>query len=146
MSILSFDKPKKIRSTEKHNKKFSSDSGIAGTYVPNMSEDDKLKWKAKYIIGDDERIEIRKTINGVQLLIVVYKKEYHPPKPEFPEYDGGSKDFYWEQANIIYRTDNERYAKRHENVRISMNGKLDIGWNDLDDMNKAINEAYMKLV
>jgi hypothetical protein len=143
---LSFDKPKKIRSTKKHNEKFLSDSGIAGTYVPNMSKEDELKWKAKHIGGEDERIEIRKTLNGVQLLIVVYKKEYHPPKPEFPEYDGGSKDFYWEQANIFYHADCDRYDKRHDNIRISMNGKLNLSWNDLDDMNKAINEAYEIMV
>ena len=60
MGLLSFDKPKKVRSAEEHNKMFSSDSGIAGTYVPNMSKEDQLKWKAKHIKGDDERIEIRK--------------------------------------------------------------------------------------
>jgi hypothetical protein len=146
MSILSFDKPKKISSTEEHNKKFSSDSGIAGTYVPNMSEDDKLKWKAKHITGEDERIEIRKTFEGVQILIIVYKKEYHPSKPVFPEYDGGGKDFYWEQANIFYHADCARYDKRHENIRISMNGKLNLTWSNLSDMNEAIEEAYEILI
>lgn len=73
--LLCFDKPKKIRNTKEHNEMYSSDSGVAGTYVPNMSEEDKNKWKAKHIKGEDERIEIRKTINGVQLLIVVYKRE-----------------------------------------------------------------------
>ena len=48
--LLCFDKPKKVRSTEEHNKTYMSDSGIAGTYVPNMSEEDKNKWKAKHII------------------------------------------------------------------------------------------------
>ena len=125
MPLLSYDIPKKIRSTEKHNEEFSSDSGIAGTYVPNMSKNDKLKWKAKHITGNDERVEIRKTIDGVQLLIVVYKKD-NPVK-----YDYHDKD---------------SWNKRHRNIRISMNGKLDMTWDNLDDMNRAINEAFMKIV
>ena len=58
--------------TEQHNEYYASDSGIAGTYVPNMSPEDKLKWKAKHINGKDHRVEIRKTIGGTQLLIVVH--------------------------------------------------------------------------
>lgn len=83
MPVLSFEKPKKLRSTEEHNDIFQSDTNIAGTYVPNMSEEDKLKWKAKKISGDDPRVEIRKTVYGkapdiavsgyAQVLIVVRK-------------------------------------------------------------------------
>lgn len=80
MSILSFDKPTKIRSTDEHHKTFSSDSGVSGTYVPNMSRADMYKWKAKKIGGDDPRVEIRKTVQGTepngrgtstQLLVIV---------------------------------------------------------------------------
>ena len=62
--LLSFEKPKKIRSTEDHNNKFASEARAAGTYVPNMSNKDMKKWKAKKIGGDDRRIEIRKSIDG----------------------------------------------------------------------------------
>jgi len=54
MAILTFEKPKKVRKTEEHNIKFMSDSGVNGTYVPNMSEDDMKRWKAKHIEGDNE--------------------------------------------------------------------------------------------
>ncbi|WP_064199086.1 hypothetical protein [Brevibacillus brevis] len=60
MSILSWDKPKKLRNTEEHNKLHSSDCGVAGTFVPNMSDEDNRKWKAKHVKGEDERVEIRK--------------------------------------------------------------------------------------
>jgi len=66
MNILSFDKPKKLCSTEQHNEDHQSDSGIAGTYVSNMSEADKLAWKAKHIKGADPRVEIRKTLSSEQ--------------------------------------------------------------------------------
>ena len=72
MSVLSFEKPKKVRSTSEHNDTFASDSGVAGTYVPNMSHADCEKWKAKLIGGDNPRVEIRKTLNGVQVLMIVW--------------------------------------------------------------------------
>lgn len=70
--ILNFEKPPRARTTEKHNADHQSDSGIAGTYVPNMSEAWRRTFKAKHIKGDDPRIEIRKGLDyGVQCLIVV---------------------------------------------------------------------------
>lgn len=62
--VLNFEKPKKARSTEDHNSTYSSDTGVAGTYMPNMSEKDMKKWKAKKVGGDDPRVEIRKTVSG----------------------------------------------------------------------------------
>lgn len=116
--MLNFDTPKKIRSTEKHNDMFQSDSGVAGTYVPNMSKEDMDVWKAKHIKGDDERIEIRKTISGVQLLVVVYKR------------------------SRTTKTKNWRDRSRdHNDVRISMNGKLDMTYDEYYDMYEGIREA-----
>jgi len=62
--ILSFDKPRKLRLTEEHNREHQSDAYVDGTFVPNMSEKDMAKWKAKRIGGDDPRVEIRKTVEG----------------------------------------------------------------------------------
>lgn len=83
MSILSFDKPKKLIPTEEHNAYYKSDTDIAGTYVPNMSEADKKRWKGKRVGGKDPRVEIRKVLSGndpgtgyhayAQILIVVRK-------------------------------------------------------------------------
>mgnify|MGYP007051658946 CR=1 FL=1 len=71
--ILQWDKPKKARSTEEHNAAHQSDTGVPGTYVPNMSDEDNKAWKAKKI-GD--RVEIRKLFtdleNWAQVLIKVY--------------------------------------------------------------------------
>jgi hypothetical protein len=62
--ILQFDKPKKLRATTAHNAMHSSDTGIPGTYVPNMSKKNREAWKAKIIGGADPRVEIRKTVTG----------------------------------------------------------------------------------
>lgn len=73
MSILCFDEIKKLRSTKEHNEIFVSDCEVAGTFVPNMSDADNKKWKAKHIKGSDERVEIRKSMSGTQVVIIVYK-------------------------------------------------------------------------
>lgn len=118
--ILSFDKPKKVRSTQNHNDMFQSDSGVAGTYVQNMSKEDKLKWKAKHIKGSDERVEIRKTFGGTQLLIVVYKNRNEVP---------------YNHSNM------KEWHKRHKDIVISMNGKADLTYDDFYDIREAVNEA-----
>ena len=56
-----WDKPKKIRSTEAHNAAASSDCGVPGTYVPNMSWEDRGKWKGKVChTTTSPQVEIRK--------------------------------------------------------------------------------------
>jgi|SRR5271157_1083137 len=62
--VLDFDKPRKLRPTEEHNEEHQSDAYVDGTFVPNMSEKDMLKWKGKKIGGSDPRVEIRKTVEG----------------------------------------------------------------------------------
>lgn len=59
MTILSWDKPKQVLTKEEW-QDISADSAPPGVYTPNMSEDDRLKWRAKLIKGHDPRVEIRK--------------------------------------------------------------------------------------
>lgn len=114
MSVLSFDNPKKTRSTEEHNKLHSSDCEVSGTYVPNMSEEDNLKWKAKHIKGKDERIEIRKSL-GAQVVIVVYKN--------------------------VREGDWQNGIEGHDNVRISANSKMHMTFEEYKEFTEAIKEA-----
>jgi hypothetical protein len=139
--ILSFEKPKKVRSTEEHNKMYSSDCGVAGTFVPNMSKEDELKWKAKHIKGDDERVEIRKTLGGSNVLIIVYKNSYNPPYPDYPEcgYNHPAyKDLY-----AKYQKEEKEWRKSHNEIQISTNGKIDMNFIDMVEVMKAITEAKM---
>ncbi len=139
--ILDFDKPKKVRTTEDHNNLFSSDSGVAGTFVPNMSKEDMKKWKAKHIGGDDERIEIRKTLGGSQVLIVVYKDSYHPPYPKYPDTKYSDSAYHVNLAK--YKEKQKEWYKRHEEIKLSMNGKVDMTFEEYAEMREAITEAKM---
>lgn len=144
MSLLSFEKPQKIRSTEEHNKMYSSDCGIAGAYTPNMSVEDMNKWKAKYIKDDNERIEIRKTFSsthssGAQLLVIIYKEPYkNGQELEYPNYDSYiNRNDYWDAVDEY----NKFYDNWHNDIHISMNGKLQISFNEYKEFQEAINEA-----
>ena len=139
-NVLTFEVPKKINSTQKHNEMHLSNADVNGTYVPNMSKEDMNRWKAKHIKGDDERVEIRKTLDGVQVLIVVYKKEYQPKYPKYPT------DINKIGAYSRYQNQRNEWTKRHQNVRISMNGKLDMTWDNWWDMTEAIKEAMEVLL
>ena len=82
MGLLCFDKPKKARSTENHNIACSSDSGIPGTYVPNMSRTDREKWKGK-IVGTRRgkpQVEIRKDSFVTVVGLNGYKYKHYDTK------------------------------------------------------------------
>lgn len=71
MSLLSWTRPARELPREAHIAKYQSDTGILGTFVPNMSLEDRERWKAKYVGGEDPRVEVRKTQHSTQLLLVV---------------------------------------------------------------------------
>jgi hypothetical protein len=74
--LISWKTPKKMRPTAEHNAMYQSDTNIAGTYVPNMSEEDAEKWRGKLIGGDDPRVEVRRrTENWTQIVLVVRPRE-----------------------------------------------------------------------
>lgn len=71
MPILSWERPQRLRTHAEHVREYQSDSGIDGTYVPNMSREDQERWKATKKGGQDPRVEIRKTIGGTRVLLIV---------------------------------------------------------------------------
>jgi len=121
--ILDFNKTKKLRTSAEHSSIYMSDSGIAGTYVPNMSKSDMEKWKAKHIKGDNERIEIRKTLGGTQLLIIVRKNA--PMK-----YPKSHDRETWKQ-----------YNDQKGSIKMSMNGSLWMTFEEQNELINAIEEA-----
>lgn len=123
MAILDFNKVKKVRTSSEHNSIYMSDSGIAGTYVPNMAQSDMEKWKAKHITGSNERIEIRKTLGGTQLLIIVRKNK---PMKYPKNYDRET----WKQ-----------YNDQKGSVKMSMNGSIWMTFEEQTELINAIEEA-----
>lgn len=120
--IIDFNKPKKVRSTAEHNQMHMSDSGVDGTYVPNMSQEDANKWKGKYVGGDYRRVEVRKNIT--------FKRNAYYDKNHFA------------QVLIIVR---EPLEDRAPLVTISCNGKIAMSAEIFDQFENVIEEAKMIL-
>lgn len=128
-SLLSFEKPKKIRSTKDHNREFMSEARASGTYVPNMSEKDKTKWKAKKIGGDDRRIEIRKSIRGFDPMIDKRNRERGYTR---------SKENCGAEILMIVRPDSS--------VVMSANGRMAFGCGQWKELQEAYQEAIQEFI
>jgi hypothetical protein len=130
-ALLSFDKPKKVRSTEDHNKTFASEAPAAGTYVPNMSSKDMRKWKAKKINGEDRRIEIRKSIDGF---------DPHIEKERIKRGWGGGKQKTNCSAQILM------IVRPDCSVVMSANGRMAFGCKEWKELQEAYQEAIREFI
>lgn len=123
MTLLCWDKPEKILSTEEW-KETSFDGGPPGGFVPNMSEQDNMKWKAK-LTGQKlgfPQVEIRR---GGMVCIVNLGKGYNYK---------------------FYRAtkDPSRYSNQLTtgvNIHIATNGPIQWTFDELSQFNQAIEEA-----
>lgn len=73
MSVLMWEKPKQIMSKEERDS-YQADGAPPGTWMPNMSREDSMRWKAK-IVGKTlgfPQVELRR--NG--MVIILSKKGY----------------------------------------------------------------------
>lgn len=128
MKILTWEKIPKTMSSEDW-KKISADGAPPGVYRPNMSEKDMLKWKAKLILGDDPRVEIRKTFhwnNG----------------KSYPD----SKNFASQVLIQVrpYRSESEN-PNDNPGVLLSTNGKVAMTHSESIMIGLAIEEAKLAL-
>lgn len=119
--LLSFEKVSKVMTEAERIEKYTSDSHVPGTYVPNMSKADMRKWKGKHVKGKDERVEIRKSVGGVQMVVIVYKEAR---KEKDTHYNGEEYEYFI-----------------HKNVHISANGKISLDKIEHEELNQVIAEA-----
>ena len=123
MPVLCWDKPEQIMSKDEW-ASMVFDGGPPGSYVPNMSSEDRAKWKAKFIGGKYARVEIRKTfteVQHVQTLVIVSLSGAPMGKRGW---SGEKKDFGEEL-----------------NLKISMNGSAHLTFEDFESLRKAVDEA-----
>lgn len=94
MTILYWDKPAPIMSAEERAATYVADSAPPGVYVPNMSREDALRWKAK-LTGHKAKpphpqVEIRRA--GLVIIVSLgggYRyKFYGDPKRPYLATDG----------------------------------------------------------
>jgi hypothetical protein len=130
MTVLNWEKPEQIMPKEDW-LAMGFDDGPPGAYVPNMSREDRLKWKAKFIGGKYFRVEIRKSTNDwVQMLIVVSLSNTPTNKDK------------WRS-----RSEGREVGEGHGvNVKLSMNGTACFTFEELNELTTAVAEAQQVLV
>lgn len=113
--ILSWDKPEKVMSTAEW-QRISADGAPPGVYTPNMSAINMAKWKAKYVGGENPRVEIRKTVIG--------------PSRSVPYRDWLTNSY----AQVLIIVD-------ATSVRMSANGTAHFENSEFDQLAQAVDEA-----
>lgn len=151
--VLCWDKPNKKLTTAEWKDSYGFEDGPTGGYVPNMSDDDAKKWKAK-LVGSKTgypQVEIRRTMRGGQLLLIVnlgagYKyKHYvpgsHPPIDRSQFYALGDSDAEIDQMLSMHTQYTEGM-----NVHLAANGGLQLTFAEMTEMYQAVEEARQYLL
>lgn len=118
MGLLNFDKPKKVRSTKEHNEMFLADCEVDGTYVPNMSQKDRRKWKGK-VTGTRlgfPQVEIRKDTFVTVVALNGYNYKH-------------------------YRTDSKYGSTKDLNIHVASAGPIQMTFKDWEEWRQVVEEA-----
>ena len=118
-TVINWGKPRKIHSSADHVEMYQSDSGVPGTYMPNMSDADIKAWKGK-VVGSttsSPQVEIRKD----SMVIVV-------------SLGGGYQYKFYKRERTV-----------GINIHISMAGPTQLTFKEWDEMKVAVEEAKQKL-
>jgi hypothetical protein len=118
MPILVWNKPKQVMTAEERERNYAFDGGPPGGYVLNMSNEDAAQWRAKLVghKAGHPQAEIRKTA-GSQILIIVNLGDGYKYKGYTPERTKGI------------------------NIHLSLNGPVQMSFEEMAEMNQAIAEA-----
>ena len=124
MSVLNWDKPKKVQTTQEWKEGYGFEGGPTGGYMPNMSDEDAKSWKAK-VTGTKigfPIVEIRKQCrNGTLLFIIVSL--------------GGGFKYKWYDSNQTTGV----------NVHMSANGPIWLDFAEMTEMQQAVAEGEARL-
>lgn len=131
MSVLSWDKPKRKLSVAKWRESYGFEDGPAGGYVPNMSDKDKRKWKAKLVgaTTDHPQVEIRKSSKAVQLTVIVSL----------------GKGYNYKYYKVKNTPGLAQYSTKGVNVHIALNGGMQLTFAEMAELNDAVLEAKQVL-
>lgn len=159
MSILSWDKPKQKLTKKQWAEAAGFEDGPTGGYVPNMSDEDNARWKAK-VTGQKlgfPQVEIRKAAGPSQMTIIVnlgdgYNyKQYRVVNDDWigkTPADFSSSHHYTKLYDTQKKID--RYAfqsgsTRGQQVHIALNGPAQMSFDEARELHLVIEEAKAKL-
>jgi hypothetical protein len=150
--ILTWDKPAKKMTAQEWREYYGFDGGPSGGYMPNMSDDDAAKWKAK-LTGTKlgfPQVEIRKSFRSSQLTCIVNLGNGY----NYKQYRARSEKYYGKTpadfASQYYMSDitqekiDERAARDSTagiQIHLAMNRPAQLTFDDMAELNEAILEA-----
>lgn len=123
MSVLRWDKPKKIRTAKENADHYGFEDGPTGGYQPNMSEADSRSWKAK-LVGHTKgfpQVEIRRQCGPSLLLVIVNL----------------GKGYNYKH----YQSDSTKGI----NVHMSTNGPIQMNFEEFSELSAAVAESELFL-
>jgi hypothetical protein len=138
MGVLIWEKPKKVESSEEWARNNNADGAPPGMYVSNMSEDDRLKWKAK-IVGKTlgyPQVEIRKDSTVIVLSLHGYKYKHYNTR----QTDENIKKWAPSRPNDV-----GRWPTGSPVVHVASAGPLQLTMEEFTDMQCAFDEAFAVL-
>lgn len=151
MSLLVWDEPRKAKSKAKW-AETSFEDGPKGGFIPNMSDSDNERWKAK-LTGTKlgfPQVEIRKAAGSLMTIIVNlgdgynYKGYRSVPDPDRTcvgkTPTSNTRSYLRTQEDIDYSALRER-STRGVQIHISMNGPSTMSLREMGEMHLAIAEA-----
>ncbi len=117
--LLMWDKPAKKMAVDEWKDSYGFEDGPTGGYLPNMSDQDAARWKAKLVgkTTSSPQVEIRRTLGSYQLLLIVSL--------------GGGYKYKWYT----------REQTQGVNVHLSANGPIAMSFQDVQDMSTVVQEA-----
>lgn len=123
--MINWDKPKRVRSVEKQKE---LDGGEHPMFVPNMNDTDMETWKGKVVnkTKPHAHVELRRTYNGTQILMIVAENGYNHK---------------WYKVGGEGHVDTTGFA----GVRISANGPFEMPFNAIVEWATVIGEARSHL-
>ena len=124
--LLMWDKPQKAQSVTDWKNSYGFEDGPAGGYVPNMSDQDAARWKAK-LVGKTTpypQVEIRKTSGSTQLLMIVSLGQGYNYK-----------------SYKAVPSSRGAYATQGVNVHMALNGGLQLTFEEMHQMHAVVQEA-----
>lgn len=157
MTVLMWDKPKKVKSTADWAESAGFEDGPTGGYVPNMSDEDMGRWKAKLTgvkLGFPQ-VEIRKTA-GAQMTIIVslgdgYNYKSYKARSDRRPHPYTAADYAKEYPTLVGHKYSAGYTELDYtrmgaptygfNVHISLNGPAQMTFEEFEEMHQAIAEA-----
>lgn len=151
--LLMWDRPKRAHSKEEWKEGYGFDGGPTGGYMPNMSDDDARRWKAK-LVGTKTgfpQVEIRKQAGPSLMTIIVNLGAGYAYKGRTPAYDvEKARTHYVDSTRMKPMSLVDRIALQEvsagTNVHMSMNGPALMDFQDMADMSRAIEEARAVLL